>query len=70
MVRRLSSNNHGLNMEKKEYMQPCMKIILMPRLLQEFELSGGGNAGEAAAKRHNGFDDTDEESENIWNFKW
>ena len=57
-------------MEKKEYMQPCMKIILMPRLLQEFELSEGGNAGEAAAKRHNGFEDTDEESENIWNFKW
>ena len=59
-----------MNMEKKEYMQPCMKIILMPRLLQEFELSEGGNAEGAVAKSHNGFDEIDEESENIWNFKW
>ena len=59
-----------MNMEKKEYMQPCMKIILMPRLLQEFELSEGGNAEGAVAKSHNGFDEIDEESENIGNFKW
>lgn len=57
-------------MKKKEYMQPCMKIILMPRLLQEFELSEGGNAEGAVAKSHNGFDEIDEESDNIWNFKW
>lgn len=60
-------------MEKKTYIQPAIKILSALYLLdQTFPIvSGhGGNAGEGAAKSHNGFDEIDEESENIWNFKW
>lgn len=60
-------------MEKKTYIQPAIKILSALYLLdQTFPIvSGqGGNAGGAAAKRQNGFDETDEESDNIWNFKW
>ena len=54
-------------MEKKKYIQPRMKTILMPQLLQEFDLSGPGDAGGGAAK---GFDDSDSEENNVWKVDW
>ncbi len=56
-------------MEKRRYIQPNIKIHLMPQLLQSFEISGEGDAGGAASKRGN-FMDNDMEETNVWDYKW
>lgn len=57
-------------MEKKKYFQPRMKILPLPQLLQEFEISGGGNASGGVAKRNNSFEEIEEEKSNVWNTDW
>lgn len=57
-------------MEKKQYIQPRMKTLPMPHLLQSFELSGEGDAGGAASKRGIMIDDMDEEENNVWKIDW
>lgn len=57
-------------MEKKEYIQPRIKTLPMPQLLQSFELSGGGDAGGAASKGYNMMDEMDVEEENVWGVDW
>jgi hypothetical protein len=57
-------------MEKRIYIQPRIKILLMPQLLQSFEVSGGGDAGGAASKGNDMWDDMDAEEENVWSVDW
>lgn len=57
-------------MEKIQYIQPCIKTLPMPHLLQSFELSGEGDAGGAASKRGIMIDDMDEEENNVWKIDW
>ncbi|MBQ6064689.1 MAG: hypothetical protein IJK42_01200 [Prevotella sp.] len=57
-------------MEKRIYMQPRIKTLPMPQLLQSFEVSGGGDAGGAASKGNNMMDDMDVEEKNVWGVDW
>ena len=57
-------------MKRKIYLQPRIKVILMPQLLQTFEVSGeGGNAEEGVAKVNTIFEEQNEEDD-VWKSKW
>lgn len=57
-------------MEKKQYIQPHIKTLHTPQLLQSFEVSGEGDAEGAAAKRGIMIDDINEEENNVWKIDW